>query len=321
MGEDNPFDKTARRMAKSDAILFIAWLVGMLPTQFRFRGWADARLARFPNEPDRVCDMVADLETLLGMPWAVLLEFQIRPLALMFGRIQVYLGSFWETTKPSELVGDRYNVAAIVVNLTGRGRTQTEASWPEANIHARYPIIERNLCDYSAAQVLQEIEAGLAPKMALGWIPLMQNGSAPDIIEQWLKIALAEPERVRRSDYGTFALVFAEAAGSSEVWQKALEGWNVMESKQILEWTAEARDIGKKEGIDIGKKEGIDIGKKEGELQARRQLLLRLGQHKFNRLTTATQKRIEALDDLARLDRLIDALLTASTWKELLATK
>ena len=41
--------------------------------------------------------------------------------------------------------------------------------------------------------------------------------------------------------YGGLALVFAEAAGRRDVWKKALAGWNMVESQQVLEWQAEAK--------------------------------------------------------------------------------
>ena len=308
-------------MTKTEGLLFLAWLLGLLPTSFRFRRWVDARLAGLPKESERICDTIAHLETLLGIPWALLVEFQIRPVAVMFGRLLSYWGALWESAKPSEEAGDRFFVAALIVNLTGRGNTQTEYAWEEAHLQARFPIREVNLCDFSAKRVLADIVAGKAPGMALCWIPLMQGGAEPDIIEQWLTIARAEPDRHRRSDYGSLALVFAEAANNHEIWAEALGGWNVIESKQVLAWQAEARAEGEERGKKVGKKEGREEGIGIGELRRSHQMLLRLGQQKFGSATAATQKRLEAIDDLARLDRLIDAILTATSWKELLATK
>src|SRR5208283_1122779 len=71
-------------------------------------------------------------------------------------------------------------------------------------------------------------------------IPLMQNGSEPGIITQWLELACAEPDERRRGDYGGLALVFAELAGCRPAWKQALQGWNMQVSQQVLEWQAEA---------------------------------------------------------------------------------
>lgn len=59
-------------------------------------------------------------------------------------------------------------------------------------------------------------------------------------MEKWKRLALAEPDRRRRADYGGLALVFAELASRRQMWKLALEGWNVVESQQVLEWQAEA---------------------------------------------------------------------------------
>ncbi len=38
--------------------------------------------------------------------------------------------------------------------------------------------------------------------------------------------------------------MFAELAGCHTVWKEALRGWNVQQSKQVLEWQAEGRAKG-----------------------------------------------------------------------------
>ncbi|HEV3437570.1 MAG TPA: hypothetical protein VG122_09425 [Gemmata sp.] len=69
---------------------------------FAFRGWLDTRAISFPGEPDRTSDMVAHLANLLehGIPWALLLEFQIVPDSEMFGRIVRHLAALWSYVKP-----------------------------------------------------------------------------------------------------------------------------------------------------------------------------------------------------------------------------
>src|SRR5262249_16779098 len=97
-----------------------------------FRRWLDTRLLRFPGEPDRTCDTVAHLEDLEAnqLPWAVVVEFQIEPLTLMFGRLLGYFGPLWMELKPSDERGDRFHLGAIVVNLTGTGNASRTMAWP-----------------------------------------------------------------------------------------------------------------------------------------------------------------------------------------------
>ena len=71
----------------------------------------------------RICDAVARMANLDrgGAPFAALVEFQTEPDANRFGRLLVAGGICWLTVKPGDLPGDRYEVCAVVVNLTGWG--------------------------------------------------------------------------------------------------------------------------------------------------------------------------------------------------------
>lgn len=66
-------------------------------------------------------------------------------------------------------------------------------------------------------------------------------------------------------------------------------------------------------------KEGKELGEREGEIKGIRKTLYRLGRLRFGRLPKATRAAIEAIDDLERLERLIDRVLTATSWDDLLA--
>jgi len=113
-------------------------------------------------------------------------------------------------------------------------------------------VIEHNMAEKDAAVVLAGIAAGSIARCLLPWIPLMQKADEPAIIAQWLELAQQEPDTGRRGDYGGLAVVFAEAAGRKPMWKQALEGWNVKESEQVLEWMAEGKAEGKAEGLIEG---------------------------------------------------------------------
>jgi hypothetical protein len=68
-------------------------------------------------------------------------------------------------------------------------------------------------------------------------------------------------------------------------------------------------------------KEGREVGLREGEIKGARKLLIRMGRIRFGRLPRTTRATIEAIDDLDRLERLADRILTATSWDELLAAK
>ncbi len=238
----NPFDQAGRYLAKLEPALFLAWLLRLTPAQLRFRRWLNARRVRFPGEPDRTCDTVALLEDLGqgGLPWAVPIEFETRPRASMFGRLLGYLGALWLEMRPSRERGDRFQVGAVVVNLTGTGESSRQMSWPKAELLTHLGVVERNLSGYDAATVLADVAAGRAPAVVLPLIPLMQGGDESGNIATWLRLMSLQPQ-ARRAEYAGLTLVFAEAARRQGVWKKALAGWNMRQSKQVLEWQAEGR--------------------------------------------------------------------------------
>src|SRR5712692_5100354 len=80
--------------------------------------------------------------------------------------------------------------------------------------------------------------------------------AAPGIIAEWKALAQAEPDSRRRSDYGGLALVFAELTDGQPLWKRALEGWNVEQSQQVLEWQA------------IAEKRGLARGRVEAKVEA-----------------------------------------------------
>ncbi len=148
----------------------------------------------------------------------------------MFGRLLGYFSPLWLELKPSDERGDRFQLGAIIVNLTGKGDASRLMDWPEAGMHTGLTIVERNLGEMRADEVMTGIAAGTAPAVALPLIPLMQGGGEPVNIAKWLELAGAEPDARRRGDYGGLALVLAEAGGCSDAWKGALKEWNVIQS-------------------------------------------------------------------------------------------
>ena len=258
-----PYDQACRYLAKLEPHAFVAWLLDLPSEQFRFRGWLDARRLTFPGEPDRTCDTVAFLENVGagGEPWAVPVEFQIDPDAEMFGRLLGYLSGLYLELRPADNAGDRFRVGGVVVNLKGRGNSSRDMTWPAAGLVTRLGVRERNLASEDARATLDGILAGTVPAVVLPLISLMRGGGKEGIISDWLGRAAAEADSRRRADHGGLALIFAEAAKRRKVWAKALEGWNVTESKQVMEWQAQALD------------RGLDLGKLIGQIQAYQNVL------------------------------------------------
>jgi len=181
-----------------------------------------------------LCDLARN-----GLPWAAVVEFQFAPDAGMFGRLLVYLGQVWLELRPSDLPGDRFCVTAVVVNLTGRGNSGRQLEWPEAGVATTLKPRELDLSELRAQEVLDGVEAGRIPRVVLAWLPVMQNGAENGMIQRCLKLTGEEPGADRRADLG-LALVFAELAGCREVWNMALDGWNMVESQVVKQWQDDA---------------------------------------------------------------------------------
>lgn len=61
-------------------------------------------------------------------------------------------------------------------------------------------------------------------------------------------------------------------------------------------------------------------GRQEGRLEESHRLLLRLGWNRFRAPEVEIREALHAIRDLDRLERMADAVLTAQSWEELLAT-
>jgi hypothetical protein len=139
----NPYDQAARYAAKLDAPAFLGWLLG--PRAARFVGWLDTRTIPFPGEPDRTCDTVAGLAETAdpSRRWALPIEFQGRPDADLFGRLLEYLGRLWRELRPPDLPDGRYAVGAVVVNLTGLGRTSRTMRLGRTGVRTSLEVAEK----------------------------------------------------------------------------------------------------------------------------------------------------------------------------------
>jgi hypothetical protein len=205
----------------------------------------------------------------------------------MFGRMLAYLGFLWREKRPTDQRGERFSVGAVVVNLTGRGRSSRDMTLRRTGIRTGLWVAERDLAAYAAAEVLDGIAAGRVARSVLVWIPLMTGGGEVAIIARWLELAGAEPDGRRRSEYGGLALVFAEAAGCQDAWRQALRGWNVRESQVVNEWINEGKAEGKAEDV-------LDV------LRAR-----------FQTVPDDIEARVRASVDLQQLTRWLIAAATA----------
>jgi hypothetical protein len=219
--DDSSYDESSRYLARRAGGPFMHWLLKLDASRSGFDSWRDPVLI-WPQMKERICDLIALMVNRErgGVPFAAIVEFQTEPDPRLFGRLLVAGGLCWLELKPTDLPGDRYELCAVVVNLTGQGDCARHmvvgtAEW-------KLTPCEVNLSQLEAGGVLDEVVAGTAPREVLAWVPVMKNGSEEGIIGRWLEIAGAETDLNQRGVYA-LAEVFAGAVGRQEVWRKALE--------------------------------------------------------------------------------------------------
>jgi hypothetical protein len=292
------YDQAARYLVKRNPAGFFQWRVPRFTANFLFHGWLDTSRLAFPGEPDRICDTVAEFTPAneLGPRRILDVEFQSRPDVDMLERLGEYAYRLRRELRYGEGLPGKYQVACLLLNLTGPMQTDfldmREADLDEAGFYVRAVVGTLHLED--AAETLARIAAGQLQRCVLPWIPPLQGADAAAIMEEWKRLATQEPDGSFRADYGGLALVFAELATCSAAWQRALEGWNVEESQQVLAWQEKAR--------------------REGKLEYARASLLRALQLRFRVQVPADLTRaIEQITSLDEMSRWFDASQTADS--------
>jgi hypothetical protein len=290
------YDQAGRYAIKRRPSAFFTWQAPALWAAYRLVRWQDTRTLPFPGEPDRVCDTVAEFEH-QAKPHSrclVDVEVQAEPDADMLERLGEYAFRLRRELRYGPGAANKYAVFGLVLNLTGAEQpNRLDMSLPEWSAAGQWlQVAQGTLSTEDAAQTLVRIAAGDLERWVLPWLPLLRGAAEAVNLTEWQRLASQEPDRQSRSDFGALALVFAELAGTAAVWRKALKGWNMRQSPQVLEWQAQARAE-------------EAIGRSRTHLL--RALELRFGTPVPEDLATA----ITAMDDLPELDRWFDASLTA----------
>jgi len=306
----NDFDKAARYAARMDPEAFLGWVLTLPAEAFAFAGWLDTRGVVFPGGDDRTGDTVAGVTRTDagGEPWLFAVEFQVEPDAEMFGRMLEYLGNLWRRVRPDGARGSRFAPVGVVVNLTGTGNATRQHVWPAAGVNTTLLVNERNLAMESAEELLVKIGTGVVSRAVLPWVPLMTGADEAGIVEQWKRLAEAEPDDRRRSNYGGLAKVFADAAGRFPLWSQALEGWNMKRSRAVLEWLEEGEQVGLQKGQALGEQVGLQKGERLGRLEFLEEAIT----CKFGELPEAVLEQLRQLSDdrLKAMPRLLFSTAT-----------
>jgi predicted transposase YdaD len=150
----------------------------------------------------------------------------------------------------------------------------------------------------------------LLPLATLGLLPASEK--TEDALAEVVRRILGrlhgevDPQRFRRLAMATFVLtgmrVPAEVAKSMFL---GVQGMQDSSTYQAI--------------LDEGREEGLKKGLKQGQVQGVQKTLLLLGRARFGEPNDATRKRLLAIKNVARLERLSMRVLEVRSWKELLS--
>jgi hypothetical protein len=239
------YDQASRYITKARPSAFFSWRAPALGHRWAFRGWLDTRGIAFPGEPDRTCDTVAEFVHRNDPEHRVVVdvEFEAEPDADMLERMGEYAFRLRRERRYGPGQAGKYAVLSLLVNLTGAEQTRelnmVAEGWDDASL--RLLVSQATLSREDATQALARIAAGELERWVLPWLPLLHGAAEPGNLAEWLRLAAQEPDSRSRSDFGALALVFADLAGTGPTWRAALQGWNMRQSQQVLEWQEEAR--------------------------------------------------------------------------------
>ncbi len=266
-----------------------------LDADLDFARWLDTETIAFPGEPGRRCDTVAELVSRAGRsaPWALVLEAEARQSASILERVLEYEVRLLRKLRHGPHRRDRYQVAAVVLFLRGRKQDlKLRMRLPGTDVGLDVTVRVMSLARQSAVATLERIGRGELGRSILPWVPLMAEGAEAAVVAEWVRLAAAEPNVQRRTDYPGLALVFAESAGRLPVWKQALEGFDMWQSEVIREWKT--------------------AGRREGRLEEKHgDLLLVLRERFQTEVPTDLAQRIEQTTDLEVLSNWLTAALRA----------
>src|SRR5262249_39337747 len=136
-------DEACRYAAKLDGAGFLGWLLGP-DAGLVFARWLDARTVALPKSGDRTGGLVAGLvDGGIGPFWAVPVGVQAAPDADMLGRLLEFLGRLRRQPRPAGGPGDRYQLGAAVVNLTGRGSASCDMQAAGGRVRLCLQVVEK----------------------------------------------------------------------------------------------------------------------------------------------------------------------------------
>ena len=237
-------------------------------------------------------------------PYLTHLEFQSNYDALMGDRTLFY--------NVVERHRQRLPVRSVVILLRRKadgpamtGRVRYEELDGEVTLEFRYRVVR--VWEKPVAAVL----AGPLGTRPLAPLADVTPEALPGVIRRMQERFEQEVAPAAAADLWAETFVLMGLRYSAEFTRQLLKGVRQMRESSTYQAILEE---GMAAGLAKGKAEGLT----EGQVKEARSVLLRLGSKRFGAPNARVQAIVESIGSMARLDELIDRILEAESWEELL---
>ncbi len=133
------------------------------------------------------------------------------------------------------------------------------------------------------------------------------------VVQQMAARLAAEVPPAQANKLMTAAYVLAGLRLRGPMLQEVFRGVQTMIESSAFQ-------VFEEKGLQKGQEQGLRRGLEQGRLEESQRLLLRQARQRFGSVDAAGESALRAITDLERLERLADAVLTAQTWDEFIAT-
>jgi len=187
----------------------------------------------------------------------------------------------------------------------------------DASLDFRYRVVRAWEQDPAA------VIAGGLGTLPVAAISAVEPGQVSDVLRQVEQRLTAEAQPALARELMTASVILMGLRYPREMVDKVLRGvWQMKESVTYQIILEEGIEQGLERGMERGLERGFEKGRTEGRVEGRaegeRSALLRLGTRRLGLPDPATLARLQGITDAARLDVLVDRILTAGSWDELL---
>jgi len=281
-----PFDVTTRRLIEADPEGWLAWLG--LPVDGPIQ----------PIESD-VSTVLAEVDKVLEVsgptPWIAHVEVQSgHDPVLPYRLVEYHALLLRRHLKP--VISTVVLLRQVADGPELSGYFEPRAPRGEVTITLTYRVV--NLWE----RPVDELLSGGTGLLPLAPLAAVTDAQVPDVIARL-------DERIGRE---------VSTADAHDLWSATLLllglRYDADNARQLLRGVTGMRESSTYQAI---LEEGREEGREQGRVDEARRLLTRLGTRRFGAPDVRTTAQLSQIDDLETLERLSDALLTATSWAEI----